>query len=82
MKEDVCYDCRELKRHAHDKSEVVTRKQTDQKAIVEQSMTVDEAEFLYNDAIARLLVDDKDEEAWYDKRRAYARLNREDIALA
>ena len=56
-----------------------TRAEINAQAEVEQSMTLEQARWLFNDASGRLLLNDKDQEAWFDKRRAIGRLNREDI---
>jgi hypothetical protein len=74
--EDVCSKCRKknyVKKETHS-----SRAFINEQAIIEQSMTLDQAMWLYSDASNRLLIDDKDKKAWHDKRRARARLDLKD----
>jgi hypothetical protein len=73
VKEEYCAKCRQKPRKP------LSRAETNTRAAIEQSMTKEQATWLYNDAVERLLINDTDQEAWYDKRRARARLFREDI---
>lgn len=72
---DTCYSCRTKKKT----DKMVTRAETNILASIEQEMTLEQAQCIYDDAMIRLRVDDKDQEAWHDKRRAVARLSREEI---
>ena len=77
-KEDVCSRCRQKKQHAT-RENFVTRRETNALVEVEQSMTLEQAEFLYNDSLERIKIDSEDAIAWHDKRRARARIDREEI---
>lgn len=74
FKEEICYKCRV-------KPERTTTSLSDRLtyATSEQEMTPEQAEQLYNDAMERLSIDHTDQQAWHDKRRASARLSREEI---
>lgn len=78
IKEDVCSKCRRKAKHPGVKN-YITRSEVNANAITEQSMTLEQAEWLYADAMERLRVNQTDQEAWHDKRRAVARLSREEI---
>lgn len=78
IKEDVCSKCRQKAEHPGVKN-YITRSEVNANAITEQSMTLEQAEWLYADAMERLKVNQSDQEAWHDKRRAVARLSREEI---
>lgn len=73
LKEEVCYKCRV--KPSSDLS--MSRAEVNLRATIEQGMTEDEALDLYNDAIRRIKENEKDQQAWHDKRRAKARLFRE-----
>ena len=73
LKEEVCYKCRV--RPSQDLS--MSRAEVNLRATIEQGMTEDEALDLYNDAMRRIKENEKDKQAWHDKRRAKARLFRE-----
>ena len=57
----------------------MTRGKINARAEIEQSMDLEQAQWLYNDASERLSMNKDDQEAWHDKRRARARLEREEI---
>ena len=57
----------------------MTRGKINAIAEIEQSMDIEQAQCLYNDTSERLSMNKDDQEAWLDKRRARARLEREDI---
>lgn len=73
---DVCSNCR--KKEVQKKEKPTSRAETDRKAEIEQSMTMEQARWLYKDAMHRISFNSLDMEAWRDKRRARARIFRED----
>ena len=79
IKQDVCSKCRQKAAHPGSREDFVTKNEFKATAIIEQSMTREQAEWLYNDALERLKINQEDQQAWHDKRRAFARLSREEV---